>query len=260
MTVFFRKGSSSARVCLRATRIATLTATSLAVTAPLGSAQAFRSEMLGPSMLVKVQASASTNPETVRLLTGLAKIESDLQLGMLSLQDGLPHPEGSHFTHPRAETWPEIRDGLAKAGVADFEAQLQALEAGGGKDAVLSAYKDAIKALMQARNTLQPTNKDMVLSILDQAWAVVGEINASGPTEIGNYQDAWAMLLVARSQVDLLPKNADPAVAKAAAEIARALDDVILSMPDPNQKAPVAFDPAPITAAVSTLEALAGSV
>ena len=68
------------------------------------------------------------------------------------------------------------------------------------------------------------------------------------------------MLMVARSQVDLLVRDADPAIAKAAGEMALVLDDVILSMPDPNQPAPITVDAAPFQAALGKLEALAGSV
>lgn len=39
-----------------------------------------------------------------------------------------------------------------------------------------------------------------------------------------------------------------------------ALDDVILSMPDPAITAPVEFDPAPIAALLARLEALAGAI
>lgn len=250
--------SSVSRFGMRTARSAILVASGLAL-APAVSAQAFRTELLGQPTLVRVQAQAA-NPETVRLLSGLAKIESDLQLGMLFLMDGLTNPEGSHFTHPRAETWPEIKDALLAAGVADFEALLQKLEAGGEQEAVVDAYTEVIAALMHARTTLNPSDKDAILSIVEQARAVVGEINAEGPTEVNNYQDAWAMLMVARSQVDLLMKNKDPAIAKAAGDMAMAFDDVILSMPDPSVKAPVDFDPSPIISAVGMLEALAGSV
>jgi len=77
---------------------------------------------------------------------------------------------------------------------------------------------------------------------------------------VNNYQDAWAMLMVARGQVDLLMGNSDPAIAKAATDMGMALDDVILSMPDPNVAAPVEFDPAPINALKEKMEALAGTI
>lgn len=227
--------------------------------APSADAQAFRVEIPVPTGPILAEATAG-NPETVRLLTGLAKIESDLQLGLLFLKDGLVDPEGSHFTHPRIETLPALRDGLAAAGVADIEPFLVALEAGGDEDAVMSAFTAATGALMKARSILRPSTKDMLLSIVDQARAVAAEINPTGPTELANYQDAWAMLTVARTQIDLLVRNEDPAVAKAARDMALAFDDVILSMPDPNAGGPVTFDPAPILAAIGILEGLAGSV
>lgn len=246
-------GNGSLAGCAAVAAVSCLVLTSVA------SAQVFRFEVLGPATVVRAQAAAS-NPETVRLLLGLAKIESDLQLGMLFLQEGLANPEGSHFSHPRVETWPGIKEGVIAAGGPDLEGILQKLEGGGGKDAVLANYTAALGAVMKARSALNPTDQDIIQSIVAQAKAVVGEINASGPTAAQDFQDGWAMLMVARTQVDLLLRNQDPAVAKAAAEMAMALDDVIISMPDPAQSAPVLFDPAPILAAVSKLEGMAGSV
>jgi hypothetical protein len=125
---------------------------------------------------------------------------------------------------------------------------------------VTANYQAVITALAMARSTLAPTNRDLLLSIVAQAEAVVGEINATGPTEVNNYQDAWAMLMVARGQVDLLMGDSDAAIKSAATEMALALDDVILSMPDPNVAAPVEFDPAPINALKEKMEALAGTI
>lgn len=220
--------------------------------------QVFRVHLQQPQGPILAEATA-TSPETVRLLTGLAKIESDLQLGLLFFADGLSNPEGSHFTHPMAETYPGIKDGLAAAGVADFSAQLVALEGGGSKEAVMAAYTAATAALMQARSTLRASPRDLLLSIVDQTRAAVSEINATGPTEVQNYQDAWAMLMVARTQIDLLIRNEDPKIVEAAKTMALTFDDVILTMPDPNTRAPVMFDPTPIIEAVGKLEALAGS-
>lgn len=198
--------------------------------------------------------------DKVGLLSGLAKMESDLQLGMLFLQDGLTNPEGSHFTHPRKETLPQVKDALLAAGVPDLDPLLQKLEAGGEKEAVTAAYGEVLAALITARETLKPESRERVQAIVAQTRDVVGEINTSGPTEVANFQDSWAMLMVARSQVDLLMRDADPAIAKAASDMALVLDDVILSMPDPNQSAPIDVDPAPFQAALDKLEALAGSV
>ena len=206
--------------------------------------------------LVEIKVEAG---DVVGLLSGLAKIESDLQLGMLFMTDGLTNPEGSHFTHPRAETYPEIKDALIAAGIADFEPQLIALEAGGDQAVVTAAYTDAIAALMGARSTLAPSSRDMLMSIVAQAKAVAEEIDASGMTEPNNYQDAWAMLMVARGQIDLLMRDSDPAIAASAKDMGLALDDIILMMPDPNVSAPVAYDRTPILDLISKLEGLAGS-
>ena len=226
-------------------------------------AQAFRAEALQtPAVAAGPLLVEGTKPsgEVIALLSGLAKIESDLQLGMLFLADGLTNPEGSHFGHPRAETYPALKDALARAGIVDFEAQLVTLEAGGDSATVTTAYTEAIAAIMGARSVLRPSAQDMLLSIVDQTRAVVGEINPEGPTELANYQDAWAMLLVARNQLDLLVRGQDAAVAEAAMKMALVFDDIILSMPDPVASAPVAFDRAPLIEAIAALEGFAGSV
>ncbi len=224
------------------------------------SAQAFRMESLGSARPgpVLVQA-APENAETVRLLSGLAKIESDLQLGLLFLADGLQNPEGSHFFHPRRETYPGLRDGLIAAGIEDFEPLLVALEAGGDKAAVMQSYTAVIGSLMQARATLAPAPRDMLLSIIDLAKAAADEINPEGATDVQKFQDAWAMLMVARNQLDLLMRADDAAVATAAQRMATAFDDVILSMPDPNAKAPVTYDPSALILVIQSAEALVGS-
>jgi hypothetical protein len=232
----------------------------LAVTlAPGGHAQIDRPKAVIEPALILAEASA-TNPETVRLLAALGKIESDLQLGMLFMQDGLTASEGSHFAHPRVETFPGIKDGLAAAGVADIEPLLAALEAGGDAATVTANYQAVITAIMMARSTLKPTNHDVMLAILAQTEAVVGEINAAGPTEAANYQDAWSMLMVARYQIDLLLGDTDPAVVSSATDMGLAMDDVILTMPDPAVNGPVEFDPAPLVALKARMEELAGTI
>lgn len=227
--------------------------------ASVATAQVYRAEILHTPTVIRVEGEAQS-ADTVMLLASLGKIESDLQLGMLFLVDGLVNPDGSHFTHPRIETYPMIKDQLIAAGVADFEGLLEKLEGGGDSATVTAAYTDVVTALAKARSTLNPSTKDMVLSIVEQARAVVDEINPAGPTEVNNFQDGWAMLMVARGQVDLLLGDADPAIVQAATDMGTAMDDVILSMPDPAVTAPVEFDPAPIAALLAELEGLAGAI
>jgi hypothetical protein len=231
----------------------------LAGAATTATAQGFRVEVLGKPGPILAQATAPSE-ETVRLLTGLAKIQSDLMLGLLFLQDGMVSAEGSHFSHPRAETYPGLKDGLIAVGIADFEPQLIALEAGGSKETVLAAYAAANGAVMQARSTLRASDRDLLTSIVEQARAIAAEINPAGPTAVESYQDAWAMVMVARSQTDLLLFSADPKVATAAKKMALTLDDVIISLPDPNVSMPVEVEATLILEAVGALEGLAGSV
>ncbi|WP_333814494.1 hypothetical protein [Tabrizicola sp.] len=223
----------------------------LAVSAGLGVAafgQTVRIETR--SMLVQVEAQASSQ-ETVRLLVGLGRIRADLQLGMLVL--GEPSA-AAHFGHPRAEILPGIAEGLQAAGVGDLAPVLQKLEDGGAEDAVRKAYLEAEKALLKARSTLAPSGEDAALAVLELARLSAGGIAASGPTEMRAYQVAWAQLMVARGELDLLARSADPGLAQLALSEAMALDEIILSMPDPAGSGPVAFDPAPILELVKRLE------
>lgn len=219
--------------------------------------QVFRSETLLPQGPVLAEGEVR-NLDTVPLLTGLAKIESDLQLGLLFLADGLVSAEGSHFARPRVETLPGIKDALAKAGVADLEPFLIALEGAADAVAVEAAYKDAVGAIVVARSVLQPSAQDRLRSIVAQVRLVAGAINAAGPTELENYQEAWAMLLVARGDIDLLGRDQDPVIANAAQRMGLIVDDIILSMPDPNAAGPVPFDPAPIQQTIMQMAVLAG--
>lgn len=213
-----------------------------------------------PKPAISLVEAISTNPETVRILAALGKIESDLTLGMLFMQDGLTNPEGSHFAHPRIETLPAIKDGLSAAGIEDMEPLLVTLEGGGDAATVTENFQNVITAIMLARSTLKPSSRDLLLSIVAQTEAVVGEISTSGPTEVNNYQDAWAMLMVARGQVDLMMGDPDPAVVSEATEMGMDMDNVILSLPDPNVSAPVEYDPAPILTLEAKMEALASKI
>lgn len=223
------------------------------------TAQAFRTEALTAPTATLVEGEAA-NAEIVLLLTGLAAIERDMMLGMLFLQDGLTSTVGSHFTHPRQETWPNIKDGLAAAGIADFEALLVTLEGATDKAAVTEAQKAVTVAVLTTESHLKPSDIDKVQAIVAGLRAAHDRFNAVGPTEVVDYQDGWAALLIERGKVDLLAHSADPVVAKAALDMGMAMDDVILSMPDPAVNAPVDFDPAPVAALLARIEALAGAV
>jgi hypothetical protein len=238
--------------------IAIATVLTVALTSA-ATAQVYRAEILTNPTVIRVEGEAP-NAETVMLLTGLAAIERDMMLGMLFLQDGLTSTVGSHFTHPRKETWPGIKDGLAAAGIADFEALLTTLETETDQAAVTAAYMEVNSAVLQAQSALHATEHDLVLAIVEGVRAAHDRFNAAGPTEVVNYQDGWAGLMIERGKVDLLMQSTDPALAKAAGEMGMALDNVILSMPDPAINAPVEFDAAPIAALLAQLEALASTI
>lgn len=209
--------------------------------------------------LVQVQADVAS-PEKLRLLVGLGEIRADLQLGLLFVQEGLVHPEGSHFAHARATVLPGIAEGLSAAGVPDLAPLLQTLETAKGADAVKAAYTEAEAAMLRARATLAPTSEEVLQSVVEMTRAAAGKLDASGTTAVKDYQLAWATLMVARGELDLLSRDQDRAIAKLSGEKAVAFDDVILFMPDPQQPAPVAFDPALILDLVKKLEAIAKAV
>lgn len=202
----------------------------------------------------------AVSDQTVDLLTGLIGIERDMMLGQLFLQDGLTSTEGSHFTHPRRDNFPLIKDGLANAGVADLEPLLIALEGASGREAVNAAYIDVLSAVQQAKVMLQPTGQDFLAAVKNTAAEAGEMLDPSGTTDVVSFQECWGLLMVARNQLDELIMTGDPASKKAAQGVALAFDDVVLSLPDPNAKAPVAFDPAIVQGLVSALEQAATAI
>ncbi|WP_137111415.1 hypothetical protein [Rhodobacter sp. SY28-1] len=242
----------------RLSGIVALSATLSMMAAPSVQAQAFRTEALRVPQVTAIKIEA-TNPDIVRVLAKIAAIRADLQLGLLFAADGLSHPEGSHFTHPRKEAWPEIKDAFVAAGGADLAPLLETLEKASTGDEINAAFKAVEAELAKTRVALNPTAEDSVMSLLAMARSAADEINPSGPTEVFAYQNAWAILMVARGELDLLARNEDPAIAKWAAEAALAFDDLILSMPDPNLAGPVEYDVAPINDLISRLENLSES-
>jgi hypothetical protein len=120
---------------------------------------------------------------------------------------------------------------------------------------VAAAYSAVEGALMQGRAALSPTSADALLSLHAIATKVAtGTISQSGPTDAHAYQDAWAMIMAARGDLDLLMRDSDPSIANYASEAAMAFDEVIISLPDPNQTAPLELDPAMFNGLVARLE------
>ncbi len=204
-----------------------------------------------PALLVE----GATDAEVLRLLLGLAEIRADLQLGLLAAQDGRAEAGAAHFAHARETALPGVAEGLAAVGVTDLGALLQTLEESGGEDARNKAYRAVETAMLQARSALQPTPDQVMQSVSEMARAGAGKLDASGQTAGPDYQAAWALLMVARGELDLLTRDQDRAVAQQASKASVAFDDVILFMPDPMQPGPVAFDR---TLVLDLLDKLAG--
>lgn len=219
------------------------------------AAQAIRIDFLHGQMGHEISIEA-TSTDVVKVLAGIAEIRAELQLGMLFLEEGLSNPDGSHFNAPRAHIYPEIKDSLAAVGAPDLEPLLQALETASDKEAVTAAFSAVEGALQQGRSKLNPTSADQILAVLAMAQAAAAKINTGGPTVVSDYQEAWAFIMAARGELDLLARDPDPTIAKVAAEEAMLFDDLIISLPDPHQPAPVELDPALFNGLVSQLEKL----
>jgi hypothetical protein len=196
----------------------------------------------------------TVSDETVSLMAGLIGIERDLLLGKLFLQDGLVSAEGSHFTHPRHDNFPLIKDGLANAGAPDLEPLLIALEQATEQEAVDAAYIEVLTGVKRAKESLAPTEHDILAAVITTAEASLSMLDTSGTTEVLAYQEAWGLLMVARGQLDVLIFSRDPVVKTSATKMALAFDDVVLTAPDPGAKAPVEFDPAMVSAMIATLK------
>jgi hypothetical protein len=219
------------------------------------AAQAFRTDGLHLPTTNLISVEASSN-DTVQVLAGIGEIRAALQLGLLFLDQGLSHPDGSHFKTPRAHVYPEIRETLARVGAPDLEPLLQALESASDKDAVTAAFSAVEGGLQKARAKLAPTSADTILAVHTMASDAAAKINASGPTSVPAYQDAWAIIMSARGELDLLMRDPDPTIAKLAKEEAMLFDDLIISLPDPNQPSPVTVDVGLFNDLVSRLETL----
>ncbi|MBN8630042.1 MAG: hypothetical protein J0L76_04205 [Rhodobacterales bacterium] len=236
----------------RALRLAIVAAAG-AVLTDAASAQAFRSQALGWHVQTETRIEASS-PETVRLLAGIMEIRSAVQLGLLAKQDGRP---AAHLSDARMIVWPEYREGLMAAGMADLDPLLQKLDAATDKAAIAAANTEIEAALMKGHAALNPTSADVLLSLHALAEKVATQtINPSGPTDAHDYQVAWGRIMAARGELDLLMHDSDPAIAKYASEAAMAFDDVIISLPDPGRTGPVEVDPSLFNELVSRLEGL----
>lgn len=235
--------------------VAALSTLAAAVVASPLDAQSFRSDALHLPATNPINIEASSN-DTVRVLAGIGEIRAALQLGLLFLEEGLTHPDGSHFKTPRAHIYPEIKESLAMVGAPDLEPLFQALETAADKEAVMAAFSAVEGGLQQARSKLAPTSADTILAVRAMAGDAAAMINASGPTDVRTYQDAWAIIMSARGELDLLMRDPDPTIAKLAKDEAMLFDDLIIALPDPHQPTPVAVDVSLFNDLVSHLETL----
>lgn len=250
MAQFDTRFPSFARFGSRASRLAVLAAAGIALADP-GLAQAFRSENLGLHIRTEIKVEASS-PEIVHLLAGIIEIRADLQLGLLAKHDGQP---AAHINDARTIVWPEFREGLMAAGMIDLDPLLQKLDAASGSAAVAAAHAELEGALMKGRAALNASSADVLLSLNVVAQTIATEtISQSGPTAAHDFQTAWAMILAARGELDLLMRDSNPAIARYASEAAMAFDELIISLPDPGRTGPVEIDPALFKDLVTRLE------
>lgn len=231
--------------------LAALIATTVA--APMSPARAEGVASGSEAALVLAEAAAS---DKVALLHELAVIESDVRLGLLFAWDHLADPTGSHASDPHLETWPKIGPAMLAAGVTDLGPLSQALAEAADEDAVIARAAEVLKAVTLARGQLAASDAEVGQSVLELAREAAGLLNPDGPTPLADYQDAWSLLTVARTEADLLLRADDPALANSAVKIALALDDVLLFLPDPAATGPVTCDKAALDAAISVIDGL----
>lgn len=249
--------SSFAHFGSQASRVAILAAATLSLVDAV-EAQTFRIDTLQPPTTEIIVKASST--DTVRVLAGIGEIRAALGLGLLFRDEGLTNPRGSHFKTARAHIYPKVKESLAAVGAPDLEPLLQALETAPDKEAVTAAFSAVEGALQQARSKLAPTSADALLAVHAMAKRAAPRIKASGTTPVQDYQDAWGIIMAARSELDFLMRDPDPNIAKLASEEAMLFDDLIISLPDPHQTAPVAVDAGLFNDLVSRLETLNDAV
>lgn len=225
------------------------------VLAPLAQAETKGSGNQTGAAVIQVEVPAGATKAVV-LLHELAVIESDVRLAMMFAVDHISDPTGSHASDPFTKIWPKAGADLIAAGVEDLGPLLQQLAEAADEKTVLALGGEVLKGVVRARSVLKPTYDDMGASVLELTREAMDTLDPSGTTAVADYQDAWSLVNVARTEVDLLMRATDPVKAKAAVKMVLALDDVLLSMPDPAATGPVAFDPAVIAAAIATLEPL----
>lgn len=227
--------------------------------APASLAFTLRMTPTQPAAVINIQAEAA-NSSKVDQLVGLAAIQSDLQLGLLFLQESGTEAAAPFLARPVAATWPAIKDSILAASGTDLGPLLAQLQQGADAAAVYESYVDVSVGLAKTRTALAPTSADTVAAILTQIRQAAAGLNAAGPTDAEAYRQAWAMLMTTRNQLDLLSRDPDQAVAKAVGEVAVAMDDLILALPYPVTADPVTLDPAQVLDAIKPLEAVAGGV
>jgi hypothetical protein len=206
-----------------------------------------------PAILLDAEAEAS---DKIALLHELALIESNVHLGMLFAHDHLADPTDSHASDPHRAIWPALKDSLLALGVTDFGPLLQQFAETADEKAVATVGAQILAEVAKARSKLAPTEAEISASVLELTREAAAKLNADGPTDLAAYQDAWAILSVARTEADLLLRAKDPVLAKSAVKIVLALDDVILFMPDPAAAGPVSFDKALVDGAADQIDTL----
>ena len=244
-----------------------LFATALAL-APTGTVTAQTPYTTPPSTTPSVilAEAAVTALDKVAFLTALAKIESDIKLGVLFVFDGKEDAAALHFSRPRAETIPTISGALQSLKLVDFETRFADLEAATGKDAIAAAVKQAMRELSKARLKVKPTAKDKFHSMVAQLEAAAALLNPNSPTETAAFQDSWGMVMVARDQIDLfargkdltlLGRTPDKGMIDGAKTLGFTIDIVLLDLPDPAVPVPVALDRAIFAQAITEMAKLA---
>lgn len=225
--------------------------------AVVGLAMATSSITLSSAALAEGEA---VDEQRVAILVGLDALERDMMLGMLLAQSGVAMADIAHFIDAQQDTWPLLKDGLAGIGVEDYGNLVDATTTAADAAAATAAAGDVNTATILAEAALHATDKEQITAILQGVSDAHVFLSKASPNAVEDYQDGWAGLMVMRGKLDLLMQSADPAIKKAAGDMANDMDNVILSMPDPVSVEPIEFAPDAVAELLADLQALVGTL
>lgn len=206
--------------------------------------------------------------EGLAVLVALAKLDAHLLTAFDLAAAGQAEDAEKQAEVSVDEIYPSIEGALAAAKAPGFEAELvaveKAFEPGVAADVAKAAYTEFQAAQEAARVVLAPSAKDELAAVLalvrESAEDFEVGVKDGAVVELGEYQDARAYLLAARSILTRLSGAADAAVAGAAEKSAAAVDEVIAALPEVVPAGAVKADAGLILGAAARVELAAYQV